>query len=145
MAEGEYARAAEYFDKAPDLLAAQEAKKECVYRPALMMLEEGDQEGALALLQTISDYGNAAGYINQILYDRAMQQMEQEDYESAAALLRQVGDYQDAVAQLATALTKAAQIRIENGQYEQAITLVSAESDSEPVLEALRRARYLLE
>ena len=49
-------------------MAAQEAKKECVYRPALMMLEEGDQEGALALLQTISDYGNAAGYINQILY-----------------------------------------------------------------------------
>ena len=144
MAEGEYARAVEYFDKAPDLVAAQEAKKECVYRPALMMLEEGDQEGALALLQTISDYGNAAGYINQILYDKAMERMEQEDYESAAALLRQVGEYRDAVSQLARALTIAAETRIRNGQYEQAITLVSDETGSEPVLEALRRARYLL-
>ena len=83
------------------------------------MLEDGDQEGALALLQTISDYGNASGYINQILYDRAMTQMDQGEYESAVALLRQVGEYQDAVSQLTRSLTNAAQARIENGQYEQ--------------------------
>ena len=73
---------------------------EAKYLAALDLLDQGEREEAIALLQEIRGYQDSDAVLSEIvcsdLYERGMESMAQEDYESARCSFQSAGDYQDA-------------------------------------------------
>ena len=73
---------------------------EAKYLSALELLEQGEREDAIVLLQEIRGYQDSGEVLSEIvcsdLYERGMESMAQEDYESARCSFQSAGDYQDA-------------------------------------------------
>ena len=90
------------------------------YHTATSHMEEGDYQGAMEILQEISDYRDAAERIDQCHYAMGAQAYQEKAYVDAIAHFEKAGSYQDAGEQRNRSLYAQGCVLFDDGAYEQA-------------------------
>ena len=94
MAEKDnYAEAAEVFESLNGYNGSLLRAKECRYQQAIQLHKNGDDPGAIAVLEKMRDYKDSADLILAYRYSIAVGYEEQGDYATALKLFTEVGQY----------------------------------------------------
>ncbi len=96
MAGRDYAAARAVFLSLGNYREAETLAKDCLYEPALAMIEDGDYEGAIANLEQIAGYQDSGELILKSLYLKGMTLEGTGNTEEARQAYLAAGDYEDA-------------------------------------------------
>lgn len=128
MNAGSYEEAAADFAALGDYKdSAEKAAGACIAL-AESRMSEGDFDGALEVLDTVSDSENAQELRNQCLFGKADKLEQSGDYGAAAEIFAQLGDYSAASERYASALTAYADSLAQQGKFAEAVS--AAESSA---------------
>ena len=134
------ARAA--FEALGDYQDAAAQVTECDYQRALLLLEDGDREGAAAILTELGDYQDSVEQLRHISYLDAADAMESGDFERARAMFEALGDYQDAAGQAQDSWYREAESALDNGDADAALALLEKIPGHAGAAELSKRAHY---
>ena len=147
MADGDYEDAREAFlllsgnSAFPDAgtLAA-----ECVYRPALELIEKGEYDKAIAEMSRIPDYGESRTAILECHYKKAQEAEALGDLETASSEYFMAGDWEDAAEKTRETVFRMAEEKFAAGETEAARQLYASIPGYEPAAEREKEATLIL-
>ena len=116
---------------------------ECDYQQALLLLEDGDREGAAAIFTALGDYQDSADRLMRISYLNAADMLESGDYEQARAMFSELGDYDDTAALVQESWYRQAAAALDKGDADAALALLEEIPDHPEAENARKRAHYM--
>lgn len=91
--QDKYAEAAEIYENLKEYNGSIALAKECRYQQALQLHNNGDNQGAIAVLDKMRDYKDSGDLILEYRYTIACEYEEKGDYTTALKLFTEVGQY----------------------------------------------------
>lgn len=119
MEDGNYAAAAEYFEKAAELDFKDSADKakECYYNVGNTYKSEGKYDEAIEAYDKAGDYTGAADAANECRYEKAVSYMGEGDYDNAISCFEALGSYSDSETKIGECYYHKAELQVSSGDY----------------------------
>ncbi len=138
----EYEQAAEKFLAAGDYLDAFRRASECLYEPALILMQAGDFAGAKANFDQILAYQDSALLSQQCSYQLGLLAMAEEKWDEAAEHLSLAPDVAEAPLKLREANYNLAELALSSGDLQAAAGLFDGAAGYEDAADRALQARY---
>lgn len=144
MNQGRYEEARSIFLEIKDAPEARDLASQCIYLPALTLMEAEDWDGAIEAFSRIPDYQDSRELTLRCHYHKAEAMEAEGDWEGAAHEYLMAGDTEDARDRMTALTLMLADDQLSQGNLMAAHTLYASLPDSETAVQKDRTCRLLL-